>query len=106
MRIISVFLLSLVGLSSMEACKPRKTTKSSHAKAAEPASIPNGSGNGLNLSGTGFVWEKAELPLCYSERTGVKFFVWKEQSTFACNKGQKDWQLVAEQNPATKKKKG
>ena len=103
MRLIVVGALALVSFLLVEACKPRQTTTASSPK-AQVVQVPEGSGNGLNITGTGFVWEKAELPLCYSARNGVKFFVWKEQSTFACNKGQKDWQLFSKQQQTSKKK--
>ena len=103
MRLIVVGALALVSFSLMQACKTRQTTKASKSK-AQAVQVPEGSGNGLNITGTGFVWEKAELPLCYSARNGVKFFVWKEQSTFACNKGQKEWQLFSKQQQTSKTK--
>ena len=101
MRLIVVGALALASFLGIEACQPRQTTKASHAK-AQVVQVPEGSGNGLNMPGTGFVWEKTELPLCYSARNGVKIFVWKEQSTFACNKGQKDWQLVSKKQQTSK----
>jgi hypothetical protein len=103
MRFKPIYLLVLAGLSILEACKTVSRTSSSRAK-AKAVTIPQGSGNGMNLAGTGFVWEKTELPLCFSARNGMKFYVWKEQSTFACDKGQKGWQLVAQNQPTTKKK--
>jgi hypothetical protein len=103
MRFLVVGALALVSFLLTQGCKPRQTTNASHAK-AQVVQVPEGSGNGLNITGTGFVWEKTELPLCYSARNGVKFFVWKEQSTFACNKGQKEWQLFSKQQQTSKKK--
>ena len=92
MRLIHGLIILLASSAAFSGCK-QKTT-SSRPK-AQPVKVAQGTGNGLKLTGTGFVWEKAELPICFAERAGVKFFVWKEQSTFACEKGKKDWQLVA-----------
>ncbi len=93
MRTFKFLLIGVATLSLASSCK-FEPTKSFRSK-PQPLTVVKGEGNGLNLKGTGFVWEKTELPVCYSARNGVKFFVWKEQATFACNKGKKDWQLVA-----------
>ena len=88
----SNIVLIFSGLFLHNSCKTRETMSKA---ASKPVAVTQGAGNGLNVTGTGFVWEKAELPLCYSARFGIKFFVWKEQSTFSCDQGQKSWKLIA-----------
>ena len=90
MRILAIFISSLCLFFT---CKARNTA--SRTSTAQPVKVAQGTGNGLALSGTGFVWEKSGLPICYSARNGAKFFVWKEQATFDCATGQKDWRLVS-----------
>ena len=92
MRLKAAVVFILFGLTLNWSCKTRTTNSKASSK---QIAVTQGVGNGLNLTGTGFVWEKAELPLCYSARFGIKFFVWKEQSTFSCDQGQKSWKLIS-----------
>lgn len=94
MRHQGVIALVIATFFTLEGCRlPLSFTSNKRSKAV-PASVAQGVGNGLNSGGTGFVWEKGELPICYSARVGVKVFVWKEQATFACEKGRKEWRAI------------
>jgi len=93
MRLTRICAVMAVMIAAASGCKQKMSATSRVKGKAESAT--QGVGNGLNLTGTGFVWERSELPICFAERAGAKFYVWKEQSTFACEKGKKDWQLIA-----------
>lgn len=93
----SFLVITLSAVVSLMGCKYEPAVKSMRSP-AKPLAIAEGVGNGLSVSGQGFVWQKSELPVCYSARAGLTFFVWKEQSRFACVKGKKGWQIVTKKN--------
>lgn len=97
MRAFALFATTFVFCSCFFGCKFEPSSRSMRSS-AKPLAITEGVGNGLSVVGNGFVWQKSELPICYSARSGLTFFVWKEQAHFACVKGKKGWQIVNKKN--------
>lgn len=92
MKILSLLCCLMVASVLVNSCKFMETPTSERTR--QSAVIPKDKGNGLAISGTGFVWERDNLPVCYTARVGVRFFVWKEQATFACD-SKRQWSRVA-----------
>ncbi len=93
MKLVTLLLGAILALSACKFAKKEAISRRS-ASNAEAVRVPVAEGSGLNLNGTGFVWNKGELPICLPNRVGIQFFVWQDQATYSCLEGKSDWSLT------------